>query len=747
MNLKKVYVLILALLMSFSVVACTGNGTETTQPTTQQTTEQLDPMPVIEGVSDKTISQLDELDLLAGISASDAQDGDLTASLVLDDGGFSNLDVATFTVTVSVTDSDNNTVSESFEVDVVSKDFNDADWAKYDIGKIEVEYSEDGTALVLPKWSTGNVVTYFYWSSDNSQVITNDGYIIKPHVGSDPVTVTLTCTAVHVTAVETQDFQFTIEPNPESSVTSKVSVPFYGTSDEYVVDDKTGIDIYYMDNGTVPYIDIETFVNMVDGAIESTELTFTPVGETGLEISYQVEYTDWDEVTIITEDFLASVDFAGNTFTVNNFDFFGSYIASTESDYGSGLVYTGADYVDGQQVTIPLGDYNFDLVMYEDGGEMQYLFPFAVANQLILGDVYYETYFNGDEIYGLSVLLTPSDEEDALFDQIRTSSLNTQDMALDMKLATYNFMALTIDYFYGLKKDKGIDSGYDIMNAYAKSILTGNDRNLYSKLFDIAYGLDDLHTSHNFPGYYEAPYGMGLSVSDLGPKVTGFYEYLWDIQDALIVKYGGDPDTSDLDALRPTRTLLDNDTIAVIHIDGFNIDTPDEFKATLDALPASVTDVVIDLSYNTGGNIGAVLRIWGYMQEEAIMYHSQNPADGAAVTYYIESEYVAYDYNWYILSSGVTFSAANMFTNIAKEQGVPILGQDSSGGASSISAIITPDGTSLIVSSNSVLSTRVGNEIDGYEYLSVENGIEVDYFMSDVTSDSQLINLINQLRS
>ena len=161
----------------------------------------------------------------------------------------------------------------------------------------------------------------------------------------------------------------------------------------------------------------------------------------------------------------------------------------------------------------------------------------------------------------------------------------------------------------------------------------------------------------------------------------------------------------------------------------------------------SVLYVVIDLSYNTGGNIGAVLRIWGYMQEEAIMYHSQNPADGAAVTYYIESEYVAYDYNWYILSSGVTFSAANMFTNIAKEQGVPILGQDSSGGASSISAIITPDGTSLIVSSNSVLSTRVGNEIDGYEYLSVENGIEVDYFMSDVTSDSQLINLINQLRS
>ena len=79
--------------MSFGVVACTGGGDDTTQPTTQ-TTEQLDPMPVIEGVSDKSISHLEEIDLLAGITASDAQDSDLTASLVLDDGGFSNMGIS-----------------------------------------------------------------------------------------------------------------------------------------------------------------------------------------------------------------------------------------------------------------------------------------------------------------------------------------------------------------------------------------------------------------------------------------------------------------------------------------------------------------------------------------------------------------------------------------------------------------------------------------------------------------------------
>ena len=83
-------------------------------------------------------------------------------------------------------------------------------------------------------------------------------------------------------------------------------------------------------------------------------------------------------------------------------------------------------------------------------------------------------------------------------------------------------------------------------------------------------------------------------------------------------------------------------------------------------------------------------------------------------------------------------------TSMAKEMGIAtIIGQDSSGGASSITLIITPDGTGLIISSNNILSTRVGNEVDGYEYLSIEYGIEVDYYMNDVTSDEEIIATID----
>ena len=82
-------------------------------------------------------------------------------------------------------------------------------------------------------------------------------------------------------------------------------------------------------------------------------------------------------------------------------------------------------------------------------------------------------------------------------------------------------------------------------------------------------------------------------------------------------------------------------------------------------------------------------------------------------------------------------------TSIAKEQGIAtILGKDSGGGASSIGVILTPDGSALIISTNNVLATRIGDEINGYEYLSIEDGITVDYLMYNVTSDSLLISTI-----
>jgi C-terminal processing protease CtpA/Prc len=112
-------------------------------------------------------------------------------------------------------------------------------------------------------------------------------------------------------------------------------------------------------------------------------------------------------------------------------------------------------------------------------------------------------------------------------------------------------------------------------------------------------------------------------------------------------------------------------------------------------------------------------------------YHSQNPTDGSAVTYQIFDEYVAYDFNWFILTSKVTFSAANLMAATAKEQGIAtVIGLKSSGGASSISGTVLPTGDVIFISSTNVISTR---DTEG-DYISVEYGVDPDILFPGVSS-------------
>ena len=582
--------------------------------------------------------------------------------------------------------------------------------------------------------------TRFSFSSSNPQVITDSGTVINPPVGSEPVDVTITASGYYEGVTVEEDFVVTVDPMPEAEVTSSRLLPFSGTSKEYVVADIDEVEIFYVNEGTVPYIDVETFLTMMDGAIDSSLLTFTEQNN-ALEISYEVEYEDFDG-SLITESNSMTIDFETNVVTANNYSFFENYVAETTSDFGEGLNYVDAEYVDGSEIVIPLSDYRFDLLTYDDGTNDNYLMPFHVANLLFAGSIYYDVYYNGDSLMGVDTFTISSNSASDLATQeeIRTSSYNDENMSEDLKFATYNFLALAFDYFYGLKAVREIDTYYDVLQPYADRIISQSDGTVYSSLFEFVNKLDDLHSSHVFTGYYTDPTNsIQLELSDLGSEVQTFYQGLWRIQDLIDANFD--------DGVVPTVRTLSDGTTAVIYIDGFTIDTPDEVKNALDNLAPAIENVVFDLAYNTGGNVGAVFRTFGYMTENAIQYHSKNPTDGSAYTYYIESDYTAYDFDWYILTSSVTFSAANMMASIAKELDIAtIIGQDSSGGASSISTIMTPDGTCLLVSSTSVSSTRVYDGTD-YEYLSIEEGIEVDHELLNPYDDEALAALIAEIES
>ena len=691
-----------------------------------------DVAPVITGMSDLRFRIGDEDPNYIGcLTAIDDVDGDITDGIVVDTSNVDFTTEGTYVITVTAEDAAGNSTSEDMNLIVMSATLDNENTAKLDIAGLCVDIK----TLELRSFTTNG--SYIYWSTSHPEVLSNRGFVFPPPVGSDDVTVTLTARVVNGAYQEEVTFDYVVEANEEVTVTSKISVPFTGTSEEYVTTDDPDVAMYFVDNGSLPYMDIEEFLNMLDGAIDPTVFVYEQTADDELTISYTSEFEDVDG-TMVTETYTAVIDFTENTFTVNNYDFFSGYEAETESDYGEGLNYVDVEYVDPHSVTIPLGDYNFDLVIYDDEGETKYLMPFHVNNLLFLSSMYYDAYYNGDEIRGFSYLL--DDPDNTYMDALRTSSLNNSGMPEDVRWASVNFLALTFDYFYGLKEDQGVDSYKSMIANRASNFIEKSEAVLYDSIFTLVYDLDDLHTSHSYTGTYLSPYSLGLSISDLGERSTAFYEDgIWAMDDLLEAKYGS------VDAM-PDHEIIDAEqTTAVIHLTGFTIDTPDEFKAFLDGLPASVENVVIDLSYNTGGNLGAVLRIFGYMTEDVYGYHSQNPADGSAYSVWMDSDYVAYDYNWYIVTSKVTFSAANLMASMALEQDLAtVIGQPSSGGASSIGHFTTPDGSGIIISSNSVLSTRVGNEIDGYEYLSIEYGITPEYIMSNVTDDAEIMAIIQQ---
>lgn len=642
----------------------------------------------------------------------------------------SSLDASSFPSSVEEVESSS---SESSSEEVVSSSSSGplTSQNRIDLDLAAINYE---LGMALPKLGANR--SAISWRSSRPDVISQGGGHIEIPVGGQAVDVTLTATATHGGLSGERSFNVNVMPMQAPVLTKTRMVPFVNTSEEYVVQAQESVELHFTETGTVPYMDVEEFMQMVDGAIDFSVLRFTETNNE-LLVSYRLEDTD-DNNQPIYFDYEATLDFDANTLTVEDFSFFGNYVESTETNFSDGLVFLGGIGLNAIEVVIDLNDYRIDLI--KKNGD--HLVPLSILNLFFLHAIYYDVYYNGDTLYGFDTF-SALDGESTVLNDIKTSSFNSLTMEKDLRQSTYHFLALAFDYFYGLKPDKNIDSFYDYLIPYTDAILTGTDRSLYSGLFSFIYGLDDLHSWHQATGFYEpTSYELNLTaLSQLGPNTQNYYQSRWAIEDNIEALFG-------VGNLPPAVRLLDNETIAVLFLRGFNVNTPDEVKVILDSLPTTVESVVIDLSFNGGGNVGAVLRVFGYITENEIQFSSMNPNDGSAATYVYDSTYDAFDYNWYIMTSSVTFSAANLMASMAQEMGVAtIIGTQSSGGAASIGMFVTPDGTLLFRSTNNVFATV---EVDGNQnrtYTSVESGVVVDYVLNNTYDNAALIALINQIEA
>jgi C-terminal processing protease CtpA/Prc len=162
--------------------------------------------------------------------------------------------------------------------------------------------------------------------------------------------------------------------------------------------------------------------------------------------------------------------------------------------------------------------------------------------------------------------------------------------------------------------------------------------------------------------------------------------------------------------------------------------------------------VTIDLTYNTGGNVGALYRVVGFVTDQPFRVSSiDNDTGGASSNYVIINGTPTYpELKWSLLTSKVTFSAANSLATIFKENNLgPVIGVQSGGGAASITPILLPNGTAFTMSSNNVSAYRTGTgtDEDPYVYNDNEFGIVPDYplFTADLYDAQKILDILEEI--
>ena len=147
---------------------------------------------------------------------------------------------------------------------------------------------------------------------------------------------------------------------------------------------------------------------------------------------------------------------------------------------------------------------------------------------------------------------------------------------------------------------------------------------------------------------------------------------------------------------------------------------------------------MIDLSTNGGGESYAAIAVMSLITGKSYI-RSENTLTGEVTSVYYnvdrnldgkfdaKDREVKYDLNFAVLTSKATFSSANLLASTLHENGIPIIGEQSSGGSCSVITKPTADGWEYSHSSYTRLVDGELNNIDG--------GVPVDVLLVNTNAD------------
>ncbi len=557
---------------------------------------------------------------------------------------------------------------------------------------------------------------------------------------------------------------------------SEYSYTFKNLSANYTIEDSS-LNTYYYEDSPLAYVEALQFLNATDGIFDMSAISsFISTDNSVYVIQNTRSYGIYS----------FAADWENDTITMSNFDFVNSlYPESDETPtYVSHQKVINTYKVGECPVTFDLGAYGYDIV-YRNG---ELLLPYCVANLLFYSANLYNVYFNGEAYYGLSQgeTSTLSEEDQNAF---RTCSWNNTEASTAVRQMNVDFLIFAMDYFYGLKDYKGIDTFADVITGDLLDELMSSDPAVNADGYiDFIYQtLDEGHSSLSMPSFYNnaTDYSFTISAEDLGPWNTQFSSNLNTLYYSLIASiaetYTNDEGETQYSippirfegntaillstgfALGSTDQIYNEDGTMIE--DAYNYDTYYFFKHGFEQIEAYETEnntqienVILDFSVNTGGAIISMIDTLGFLSDDPVMYTTTNQISGETGTAYYridanddgdytDNDSYANDYNFYVLTSPVSFSCGNLFPSIVKNMGsATLIGETSGGGTCSVLTLVMPDGTTFNTSSASLsLASPVYQDgiLTGSEL--IEDGITPDIAVSSENfyNDEYLVNLIN----
>ena len=487
-----------------------------------------------------------------------------------------------------------------------------------------------------------------------------------------------------------------------------------------------------------------------------------------------VTHTGVGEYTLANADATAVVNIGSDIFVSNEFEAFTNQMGLLQAGMAN-VYYDGMPFVRYKSVTytpslvtttLDFGAYGIDL--HADGKGAVY-FPFATLADMYSDLFYHHAGFNGEKVVANTSVNEVSLAE--IDPDYNAPLLAKNSRPADLVDFNYKELCFAMDHFYGypgrvqyneVLKEKGLDrtleENIECGPAIKKLLLSDRLADYMVGMIGLLGVYFDGHTSMDVTGnalqkgdkekYAElyAEYGAAAAANE---AVTTFAMSSLGGMMSMIV------DNQAIASLRPQSygegvTYVKKGDTAVCIFDSFNDlneeawnnyydgkgpmptlenTKEDDMVIFLDALYKAAADpevknLIIDISANGGGSADIVMAMTSLILGKS--YISQdNPLTGqhSLVEYEVDRNFdgvfdeadtkVHYDLNFAVLTSGMSFSCGNLFPSILKDNGVPVMGATSGGGACAIQAMCTADGFCFQISSfRARLNTLDGQNID-----------------------------------